>query len=163
MFKITKRDLWESSGSLARFGLLKFKGKSLAWKASRIHKAATAILEKLNAEHNDEMIPMFGTEVKRTDPQGNVFNRYEVPGNVEDPNERKRILKEYKAALDKLLDEECEIWGDPFTLDELPVEFWGRDEVKDDAGKVTQPEIKPMLDTQDIGALGWMIKGESDD
>lgn len=150
MFKVEKRKLWESAGSIARFGQLKFTGKALAWKASRIHKAATAVLEKMT-EENNAAVENFGEPVERQDMAGNKFTRFEVAATGED-------RKGYKAALDEILNGTVEIWGDPFTIEELPVEFWGQDEEKNAEGKIIKPKIAAMMDLQDIGALGeWVI------
>lgn len=156
MFKVEKRKLWESAGSIARFGQLKFTGKALSWKASRIHRAATAVIDKMTEEHN-EMVATFGLPVERKDAAGNVFTQPEVKAGTDD-------FKAYKKELDRMLGEFTEIWGDPFTTDELPVEFWGQDEEKNAEGKIIKPKITPMMEVQHIGALGeWMIADGEDE
>lgn len=151
--KVTKEKLFETAGSLERFGQLKFKDKSLSWKIARIHRAATKINESIR-EDRGEMLQHLGVEVERKDMAGNAVKFYEIPAKSPE-------AATFKKQWDELMAESVEFWGDPIKPEDLPIEFWGRAEVKDESGKVTVTGIDPMMNTQDIGALGeWLISEE---
>lgn len=149
--KVSKEAIWQSRGSLQRFGTLAFKDKSLNWKAGRIHRAATKVAAQL-AEDNQDAIQKFGIEVERPDERGNPVKVFEVQ-----KDQKVEFLKAWRSITDEI----AEFWGDPIKIDDLPPEFWGRDEVKDAEGKITQTALQPMMSIQDIGALGdWLFVGE---
>jgi len=132
-FKVSKKALWESGASLQRFGKLKFTDKSLTWKAGRIHRAATKVLEQLQ-EENIEASMTFGTKVMRKDLAGNETEQYEVRAGTPE-------AKKFKEAWEKVLAEEVTLPLDPFTQDELGDHLNG-------------------LSIEDSGALAdWLISG----
>lgn len=135
--RVTKKALWESGGSLQRFGQLKLKGKSLTWKAGRIHRAATKEIERLQTEHRETLLAFGAVEIERVDRLGNQFKTLEITGEDD--------AQEFKKAWDSILAEQVEVWGDPFTPEELG-------------------EHLEALSLEDVGALSeWLIEAESVD
>lgn len=150
--KVPKKALWESGGSLQRFGLLRFTGKSIAWKAGRIHRGATKVIESLR-EDQMETFNSFAEDDEQINQNGQLEKTKVV---------RAKDKKAYTEAWAKVLADDVEFWGEPFTPDELPTEFWGQEEERDPTGKIIKPAIPAMMTGEDIGALGeWMIQGEA--
>lgn len=151
--KIKKLALWESGGSLGRFGLLKFKSLTISFAAARIHRGASKALEAIHAERREMLLHFGAVEVDRRDEMGNPIKIL----IIEDAAQRAEFDKTWA----KMMEEAIEFPGVSFKPSDLPVEFWGQDEQRDDAGKITKPAIQPMMDVQDIGALSeWLIVEE---
>lgn len=145
--KVSLKQLWETGGSLQRFGEIKFKG-SIGWKAGRIHRAAIRHLEELGKsraeleEINMGLLATYGTEVERKDSEGNTRKVNEVKRGTENWTKFRAEVKKLEDDWNKSLNETVELVGahfTPFTLAEIG-------------------EHLDELSAQDIGALSeWMI------
>lgn len=135
--KVLLKKLWESGGSLERFGALKFKGHAVAYRAGRIHRGAMQEIETLREAYTD-LHHKYGVEIEEPDENGKPVKYFRIPPESS---------KKFKAEWDKLLSEESgEFYGRPFRANELPGEFWG------------VGDAQPMMIAADIGALSeWLI------
>lgn len=162
--KVTLKQLWETGGSLQRFGQIKLKGEKIAWRAGRIHQAAMKHIEALQKdrqefeENAEDLIRRYGIEVERKDVAGNVRKIHEVQKGTDEWKRYKKEAKELEAEWEDSLKQEVEFWGNPFAPSDLPKEFWGYDEVRDGENKVIRPACEPMMTNADIGALTeWLF------
>lgn len=162
--KVTWKQLSESAGPLQRFGALKFKGRAIGWKASRIYQAAKREIEKIQKakaeveDKHEDFVLTYGVELNQQDENGVWKKFHQVRKGSETWPQYKTEAKKLEQDWNELLSQSVEIWGDPFTIDELPDEFWGQVEERDNDGKVIKPSLEPMMTNEDVGGLSdWLF------